>query len=185
MVYNWRDDLRTRALDTNFRRSNTEAITSLLADSSMSERLKISLVASLASIGLCLGTVCYFWFGDVHASMPTTSRASAGDAEGRTMSADLLTQQRAMAANRTAKPEQRVEAIQQLALARDWDATETLLDLLDDPSALIRGKSAVALRAILGTDFYFHADDPPARRLQVISGMRRYWQSRQLHPPTK
>lgn len=151
----------------------------------MSERWKIRLVASLASIGMCLAVTSYLWFGDVTTSVRSATPGDVARLAKTAVSPQLSAERRALAADVTAPTHERVAVIGQLAADRDWDATETLLSMLDDPSPIIRGKAANALRAILGTEFFFHADDPLSKRREVIAGMQRYWESRQLHPPTK
>jgi hypothetical protein len=81
------------------------------------------------------------------------------------------------------RPEQRVQAIFYLAESRNWDGVEALLSAMDDESLLVRGRAAAAVRHVLGTDFYFHADDAKSKRQESIDGIRRYWESRKNNPP--
>lgn len=82
-------------------------------------------------------------------------------------------------------PEERVQAIFYLAKSNDWESVETLIGQLNDSSPLVRGRAAAAIRHLLGTDFYFRAQDEPAQRLIAIDGIRRYWQSRKANPPIR
>jgi hypothetical protein len=80
-------------------------------------------------------------------------------------------------------PDVRVRAIYFLSQANDWNSIELLIGLLDDTSPLVRGRASVAIQHILGTDFYYRAEDDRPQRLKAIDGIRRYWQGRNQNPP--
>ena len=90
---------------------------------------------------------------------------------------------RKLAADANAVPEQRVQAMYLLAKENDWESVEILIAQLNDPRPLVRGRAASAIRHILGTDFYFRAQDPADKRQESIDGIRKYWQSRKSNPP--
>jgi len=108
---------------------------------------------------------------------------TSDSSEPQTQESRTIEELRSNAADRKRRPEERAQAIFRLAKSNDWSSVETLIDQLDDPSPLIRGRAAAAVRHILGTDFYFRAEDPPPKRKTAIDGIRRYWQSRKDNPP--
>ncbi len=79
--------------------------------------------------------------------------------------------------------EVRATAAQALGDLEDFDSVPDLLRLCDDPSALVRGRAASAVTSIIGMDFFFQADDAPAKRAAAIVSMRKaYDRMRQRSP---
>jgi hypothetical protein len=154
----------------------------------MSLRILATAVFSLACVALTAG-VLWNYVSSAPDVRPKASRLdipwvkspSAGGL--RPDEPPSIEELRVLAGNTRAIPEQRAQAIFLLAKAKDWDSVETLIAQLDDPAPLVRGRAAAAIRHILGTDFYFLAQDDQPKRLASIDGIRRYWQSRKTNPP--
>jgi hypothetical protein len=109
-------------------------------------------------------------------------KSSAGDASlTRGAPAEEL---RGVVGDPRRTPQERAQAIHSLARAQDWKGVDVLIAQLDDSSPLVRGRAAAAVRHILGTDFYYRAEDHPAKRAIAINDLRRYWKARQTNPPT-
>jgi len=94
-----------------------------------------------------------------------------------------LTKLRSFVADNEQTPEHRAQAIYFLARENDWEGVDTLIELLDDPLPLLRGRAAAAIRHILGTEFYYRAADDRSDRLDRIDEIRRYWSSRKDNLP--
>ncbi len=145
---------------------------------------------SLLSVVLAAATLVHYLWGErpqsavpARFSVPSELRGdkkSADKASATEVSIDGL---RAAVADSQRLPTERVAAMAQLAARRDWKGVTVLIDHLDDPSLLIRGRSAAAIRAILGTDFQYRAGASRADRLRQQEEIRRYWSSRRTHPP--
>jgi hypothetical protein len=155
----------------------------------MSLRILATVAFSFACIATTAGMLCSYSSSTSNAGASQTSRldmpwvkspSAGGQAPGESTTAEEL---HALAGNVRATPEQRAQAIYLIAKAKDWDGVETLISQLDDAAPLVRGRAAVAIRYILGTDFYFRAQDDRTRRLASIDGIRRYWQARKANPP--
>ncbi len=59
---------------------------------------------------------------------------------------------------------------------RDWRSMPELFRLMEDPDPQVRGRAGAAARVILGADFMFRAEDPPAKRAAAIVQMKRDYQ---------
>jgi HEAT repeat protein len=70
-------------------------------------------------------------------------------------------------------PEVKAAAIQGLLDQQDYSSLPVFLALLDDPSPLVRGRAGVAVTQLLGRNFQFLAEDPPARRAEAVEKMKR------------
>lgn len=90
---------------------------------------------------------------------------------------------RSLAADKNRSSQARAQAMYHLARLNDWESVDVLLAQLTDKSALVRGRAAASLRHILGTDFYYRANDVEQKRLASIKDIRRYWDSRKANPP--
>jgi hypothetical protein len=70
----------------------------------------------------------------------------------------------------------RAACIRGLAAQWDYDTMPMLLDALEDPSPLVRGRAGVAVQRLLGADFGFRCDDPPEKRGMVVKRLRQEWE---------
>lgn len=140
----------------------------------------------------CIATAVYVTWSYVDRAADIQPRAARLDIPWvKTSSADgfapdaqsSIEDLRVVAGDRRASQERRAQAIYLIAKAKDWDSVETLIAQLDDPSPLVRGRAAAAIRLILGTDFEYRAEDDQNKRTASIDGIRRYWQSRKSNPP--
>jgi hypothetical protein len=52
-----------------------------------------------------------------------------------------------------------------------------LLTAMEDESILVRARASVAVKKILGTDFFFHADDPPQKRQEALDKYKLLWEA--------
>lgn len=66
-----------------------------------------------------------------------------------------------------------------LGLASQWDyqSMPALLEALDDRSALVRGRAAMAVRRLLSVNFGYHHDDPPEKRRQAKKRICDHWET--------
>jgi hypothetical protein len=55
---------------------------------------------------------------------------------------------------------------------RDWRSIPRLFELMEHPDPKVRGKAGAAASVIMGADYGFHADAPPAERAEVLARMR-------------
>lgn len=77
-------------------------------------------------------------------------------------------------------PQERAAGAAGLGDRRDAESTPMLLDAMQDQSALVRGRAGVAVKKILGADFFFRAEDPPEKRHEVIQRYRDLWMAWQI-----
>ena len=75
------------------------------------------------------------------------------------------------------QPKVRAAAARALGRLHLWDGMPALVEALEHPDPLVRGRAGVAVRKMLGRDYGFRADDRRARRLQAIANIRRDWRS--------
>lgn len=90
---------------------------------------------------------------------------------GRVGAAALEPLRRVLAESKT--PEVRAAAIEGLLDLQDYTSVPIFLSLLDDPSPLVRGRAGVAVTQLLGRNFQYVAEDPPAKRSEAIQKMKR------------
>lgn len=69
-------------------------------------------------------------------------------------------------------PDVMVPLLQAAMKARTWRSLPRLFQLMEDPDPRIRGKAGAAARKIMGADYYFRADDPPAERAAALARMK-------------
>ena len=72
--------------------------------------------------------------------------------------------------------EVRAACIKGLGVMRDYDSMEIFFEGLKDESALIRGRSGVAMVRMLGRDYQFRANGSAADRARSIAGMQTAWE---------
>ncbi len=72
--------------------------------------------------------------------------------------------------------EARAAAAALLGEMRDEQSMPELLQAMEDPDPLIRGRAAAAVRKIMGADYYFRAEGSPARRKEVLAIIKRDWE---------
>jgi HEAT repeat protein len=71
----------------------------------------------------------------------------------------------------------RAAAAAKLGEMRDEESMPALLQAMEDPDPVIRGRAAVAVRKIMRADYYFRAGDSPERRKEVIAAIKRDWEA--------
>ena len=69
-------------------------------------------------------------------------------------------------------PYVRAAAVQAIGRLRAWDQRHAAIDALEDPSPLVRGRAAAALKNMVGRDFLFRANDPPEERAKAVANIR-------------
>jgi len=79
------------------------------------------------------------------------------------------------ALRRDPSAEVRAAAAGALGRLKHWDAGPVLIDALDDPDLIVRGRAYAAVKAIMGVDFHYRANDPRGRRGQAIQQIRAWW----------
>jgi len=79
----------------------------------------------------------------------------------------------------------RAVAIQGLAFQRDYECMPALLDAMEDPSLVVRGRAGAAVERLVGLDFNFDADAPLEKRERLIAAMRREWKNLRDSPGFK
>jgi len=73
-------------------------------------------------------------------------------------------------------PRVRAPAIRGLAAQWDYDSMPALLDALDDPSLVVRGRAGVAVARMMSVDFDFRADAPAEQRQAIVKRFREQWE---------
>ncbi len=73
----------------------------------------------------------------------------------------------------------RSEALRGITAARDWDAMELVLMAMEDEDPIVRGRAGAAAQKLLGVDFGYRANDPPAKRERILNGIRQEFQKMQ------
>ena len=73
-------------------------------------------------------------------------------------------------------PEVRAACIKGLGVMRDYDSMAIFFEGLEDESALVRGRSGVAMVRMLGRDYQFRANGSAADRARSIAGMQKAWE---------
>lgn len=73
---------------------------------------------------------------------------------------------------RGGEPEVVVPLIQATQKAKDSRSLPRLFELMEDPDPRIRGKAAAAVRKIMGSDYFFRANDPPEQRAETLRAIR-------------
>lgn len=94
-------------------------------------------------------------------------------AENRQLSVDEL---RDMLINGTS-PDQRALGAAGLGERGDKDSMPLLFTAMEDESALVRARAAVAVKKLLGTDFFFNAEDPPEDRQVALQKYKSLWEA--------
>ncbi len=72
-------------------------------------------------------------------------------------------------------PAVRVPLVKALAVAKDYDGIEQLLDLLDDNSADVRRESDEALQQLFGINVHYDAEAAEPERQDAIARYRYFW----------
>ena len=72
--------------------------------------------------------------------------------------------------------EVRAAAAQSLGRMRIWQAMPSLVDALEDPDPLVRGRAGASVRRMLGVDFGFRANASLADRERAVRKIRSSWQ---------
>ena len=108
------------------------------------------------------GVLCVAWLGRGYLLPDRSPQPSAQDLRG------VLAESDSQAA--------RADAAARLGQMRDEESMSALLESMEDPDPVIRGRAAAAVRKVMGADYYFRADDPPQRRKQVIAIIKKQWE---------
>lgn len=84
--------------------------------------------------------------------------------------------QMARVLNESNQPTVRAAVIQGLAAQWDYDTVPLLMGAVEDSSPLVAGRAGAAVERLLGMDYRFRCDDPPAERQAKIKMMRDDWE---------
>jgi HEAT repeat protein len=76
-------------------------------------------------------------------------------------------------------PEVRAVMAQSLGKCRDIDSLGELIDAMEDPSPLVRGRAGAVVQEMVGMDMSFDAEGPPAERQKIVAFCRRFWKDAQ------
>jgi hypothetical protein len=76
----------------------------------------------------------------------------------------------------------KVACIEGIAQNWDYDSMDLLLDALDDPSPVVRGRAASAVMRMVGRNRRFRAEGPEAERKMLAQYMREDWEAMRRHP---
>jgi HEAT repeat protein len=79
-------------------------------------------------------------------------------------------------------PGVRAAAADALGQWRDLSSMDQLLLAMEDSDPYVRGRASMAVRRILGADYYFRATDPPAQRRQALAVIRQDWEKFKQRP---
>ena len=77
--------------------------------------------------------------------------------------------------NRDEEDDVRAAAACSLGRLQSWNAMPALVDALEDPEPMVRGRAGSAVRKILGVDFGFRAEAPVRRRRAAVARIRNSW----------
>ena len=97
----------------------------------------------------------------------------AGQKDGAGKKDDAQTLAR-VASNSMEAPRVRAAALGAIGQMRAYEARGAALAALEDPDPKVRGQAAAALRTMIGRDFHFRADDPPAKRKAAVAKIRAF-----------
>jgi HEAT repeat protein len=112
---------------------------------------------------IAAGAVSAVWLGRAHL-LPERRQEQESAEQLR----DVLTKEDSRQA--------RAAAAAKLGEMQDEDSMPALLQAMEDPDPVIRGRAAAAVRKIMGADYYFRADDSPQRRKEVLAVIKRDWE---------
>lgn len=73
------------------------------------------------------------------------------------------------------QPNVRAAAARALGRLQLWDGMPALVEALEHPDPLVRGRAGAAIRKMLGRDYLFRANDPLEKRREAIANIRRDW----------
>jgi len=73
------------------------------------------------------------------------------------------------------QPNVRAAAARAIGRLQLWDGMPALVEAMEHPDPLVRGRAGAAVRKMLGRDYGFRADDPQAKRDVAISAIRKVW----------
>ncbi len=79
-------------------------------------------------------------------------------------------------------PGVRAAVIQGLGKLWDYESMPSLLDAMEDPSAVVRGRAAVVVERMMSVDCGFRAADPPEARAKVVEELREQWENFRTSP---
>jgi HEAT repeat protein len=82
-------------------------------------------------------------------------------------------------------PDVKAATVQGLGELRDEESVAAIIKLLNDPSEKVRGRAGVAVGNILGIDFRFRPDAPPAEREKVIKSVQKAYDDYRKNPPPR
>lgn len=77
---------------------------------------------------------------------------------------------------KSSDPAVKATCIHGLGLIYDYDSIDIMLDGLEDESSVIRGRSAVAVRRLIGRSFHFDPDMSAAERSKRVQQIRKEWE---------
>ena len=75
------------------------------------------------------------------------------------------------------------DKIKRRGAQRDWDSMPTLIDALNDSAVQVRDRAGVAVKEMLGVDYYFQAKDPAPKRETAVKAIRQRYKSMLKNPP--
>lgn len=76
-------------------------------------------------------------------------------------------------------PEVLAPLVQATMKTRDHRSMPTLIELLEHPDPLVRGRAGAAIQKILGADFGYRANDPPQQRAKIVELIKQDYQNAQ------
>ena len=82
----------------------------------------------------------------------------------------------AIAAYSQHEPAVMAPLLQATAKNKDYRSMPTLLELLDHPEPLVRGRAGAAIQKIMGADYGFRANAPPEERAPLVAAIRTDYQ---------
>ena len=153
------------------------------------QRVQFAIIGVAVLFGVVMVIRSIFFSGDADPQAAVRARAAAAPEENRT--AKLAVYDKSQAAemremlNPSQPEKQRAAAAQRLGQIQDRESIDQLLDMLDDPSPIVRGRAAAAVTKILGAHFGFHANGPAKERKRIAGYMRQAAEVMKKNPPKK
>ena len=74
-------------------------------------------------------------------------------------------------------PEERAQGAAGLGERGDKDSIPLLFAAMEDDSVLVRARAGIAVKKILGSDFFFNPEDPPEKRGESLEKYKALWEA--------
>ena len=144
--------------------------------------LRLGRQGAAVTIGLgCLAGLALVYYGWPSDRVPVTPSAEQLREVLRQGPSESTLPKSGPAETSSSNRSARADAAARLGAMRDEQSMPLLLEAMEDPDPLVRGRSGVAVQKIMKADYYFRANDPPERRRQALAKIRIAWEGYVRH----